>query len=199
MLNADQSWTGVKDDFDEKALVAIKDIDWKTIDCVAGFLPIPYVNKDIHVMWPGNVETYQMPWDFSPKSKQLLSAAKEGLLPNGTVYLAVHWRRGDQLVNNKRCAHKTTGGEDSSVNCKSAKEFLREVSRLQKKYNIPREYRIYVATNEEEDSVLSILEDHGMYTFRNIRGHDKFDKFDSYIIEVQIMCEAKYLFNFGKI
>jgi hypothetical protein len=196
LSNGDAPWTGVPLYNLTDILVHIDDRnwgdkEWKSVDCIAGYFPIPNG-------FGSNPKKYRMPWEFSKSSKSLLVKAKRSVLPEGKEYLVVHWRRGDQLRESHRCAGRATGGPDSSVNCKTSKEFIREVLRLNYQYKIPSGTKVYVATNENNETEIASLRNAGLITFRDVENYKWYSLFDIFMIELQLMCEAKYFFGFGK-
>jgi hypothetical protein len=128
-------WSGVWHMLGKSLLVKTKTVDWKTAACVAGYFPVKENEENV------------MPWTFSKLSRTYLAEAKMSVLPADENYVTIHWRRGDQLVHPKRCDNKESGGPDSSLNCKNKKLFVKEVFRLLKKYNIPSDVKVFVATN----------------------------------------------------
>ena len=106
--------------------------------------------------------------------------------------MAIHWRRGDQLTEKNRCG----GGYDSSVNCGSVKNFMYEVKNILRKHHIQKTTAIYVATNEADENILSMLEENKLFTSRNLK-ENNFDLFTKYVIDLTILCYSKYLLFFG--
>ena len=60
-------------------------------------------------------------------------------------YTAVHWRRGDQLT--ARCGDGGPKAQDHTINCGTAEDLIQHVKRITK------DSIVYVATNEERDSL----------------------------------------------
>ena len=75
--------------------------------------------------------------------------------------------------------------------------FLYEIRKILQKFKIPSDTAIFVATNEEDKEALSLLESNKFYTFRSLHGTKEYDAFERFLIELQTMCEAKYLIHFG--
>ena len=110
-------------------------------------------------------------------------------------YLAVHWRRGDQLKF--RC-----GKLDKSVNCGHVDEFLTSLKSTREKF-IPNDkmpITTYVATNEIQTENINKIEKENMLLFSHIRPElEKLQltTLDIFVVELMIMCYADYFMSWG--
>ena len=107
-------------------------------------------------------------------------------------YVAVHWRRGDQITDVHRCNGLENGGPDTSVNCKSVKQFMYEVKLIKRRLQLPKKILTYVATNEKQRSIINMLEESKYATYRAFGSKAaKLDLFERFVVELQVMCNAK--------
>jgi hypothetical protein len=127
--------------------------------CIGGFLGIYPVG--------GFGLEATMPWKFRKKYVLQIYRLKQKnrlLAKRNNDYAVVHWRRGDQLTSDVRCAKAKNGthSADSSVNCGSVEMFIEEVRRqVRTLIEIPYKYSspipIYIATNENNRTILDRL------------------------------------------
>ncbi|CAE7271344.1 unnamed protein product [Symbiodinium natans] len=97
-------------------------------------------------------------------------------------YLAVHWRRGDQLVT--KCRVKV----DTSANCGSAADLR---SFINKKLG-GRPWQVYVATNEQDNATLAQLREFG-YRLQSDSGCD-FNSLEAFFADVFLLgCASEVL------
>jgi hypothetical protein len=73
-------------------------------------------------------------------------------------YLVVHWRRGDQLTTRCKKNFKGKGLQDTSVNCQSVDEFLKELGRVRLHY---RQMKMLIVTNEKDENQLGKIRQSG--------------------------------------
>ena len=100
----------------------------------------------------------------------------------GEPYLAVHWRRGDQL------ATKCKAEWDTSVNCGSAQDLRRLVDKKLQ----GRAWHVYVATNERDSETLTQLTAFGYKLQSDIRV--KFDSLEAFFADIFLVgCASEAL------
>jgi hypothetical protein len=127
--------------------------------CIGGFL-------GIYPLGGFGLEA-TMPWKFRKKYVIHVNRLKQKnrlLAKRNNDYAVVHWRRGDQLTSDVRCAKVKNGTHsmDASVNCGSVDLFIAEVRRqvrtlIEIPYNYSSPIPIYIATNEDNRTVLDRL------------------------------------------
>merc|ERR1712176_788137 len=108
------------------------------------------------------------------KFVRFLQSVRSGLF-GSEPYLAVHWRRGDQLLTKCKVKH------DTSANCGSA-EGLRDL--IQAKLH-GRPWRVYVATNEKNMSILTQLRGFG-YNLQSDAGLH-FNSLESFFADLYLL------------
>jgi hypothetical protein len=184
--------------------------------CIGGFLGIYPLG--------GFGKEATMPWKFRSKYVHLVNHLKHksGVLSESSNdYVVVHWRRGDQLTSDVRCAKalQTQNGSnsvDTSVNCGSVDSFIDAVRQqvrtlIEVPYNYSSPIPVYIATNEDNRTVLDrlakesfILGEHLFGDNRDDRReghhnkHKMFNSVEKYILELILMCESRFLFIHGE-
>ena len=113
--------------------------------CIQG--PLPY----------GSNTWYS--WGFSHHSRNLLSVVKK-IMKVTSRHISFHWRRGDQLIDPERC-----GKADKSVNCADVHTYLKFIaSKIAKHVPAGEIYPVYIATNEVNTTILTLLNEAGYMT-----------------------------------
>lgn len=158
---------------------------------------------------------HYFPIRFTPKFEKLfrrcyayLLAKAIGVRGQGGNYseiIAVHWRRGDQILS--RCRSHV----DLSVNCGSPEVFINKVIN-HTKTRMTTNSLVYVSTNENQPEVLDKLATAGMLTWRdfgiidyddrsssnsstNKNNHIKLKSIDIFVVELMLMIHAtKFLY-----
>ena len=162
-----------------------KKVNISGMTCVEGVLP---TEEYIHFPW----NYHQRVWGLFKD----LSAA----MRLDTHVAAFHWRRGDQLTT--RC--KT--GVDTSVNCAPAEHFLRKVnvtlSILDSLGYAQDSIKVFIATNEGNETVLRTFEDLGYYHSGQLKGflqvsNRTADSLDLFLLDTMIMCWATWFNYYG--
>jgi hypothetical protein len=123
-------------------------------------------------------------------------------------FMAVHWRRGDQLAT--RCLPDWKGYKDQSVNCKSPEAFTKEVKQFVGGYgNVSLMYNvstILVGTNEQNETSLAHLRAEGLTLMSDIIARHfisagdhpaNLTSLEAFIVEAQFMLHAPLLLSFG--
>ena len=153
--------------------------------CVEGVLPID--------------NNFRFPWNYHQSIWQLfteLSAAMN--LDPHTV--AFHWRRGDQLSTRCRI------GVDTSVNCSPVELFLRKVNAtllmLEDLGFSLGSVKVFIATNEGDDTVLRNFEELGYYHSGQLKGflHTRnrtANSLELFLLDTMIMCYASWFNYYG--
>ena len=96
---------------------------------------------------------------FTDKSKRLLVKLKKEIGVEDSNIVVVQWRRGDQLVS--RCKFISEHLKDDSFNCKSPEVFFMVLQIIR---NNNKKRPIYIATNEQNKTILSKLSELGYLT-----------------------------------
>jgi hypothetical protein len=179
-----------------------KDFSWQTTTCavLVGYempsnsspkrkLPIPVEFQSKHVQIRDRALSYLLNVSLST------AAAWGGEIPANLTFVAVHWRRGDQLTS--RCH-----GADHSFNCGTVDQLTDFVQ--QSGFSLPAhgtnignksasslletEVVVFVATNEEDPDIYQKLHSRGMHTYRSIPMH--LNSVETFAMEVQLMAAA---------
>lgn len=136
---------------------------------------------------------------FNKRYLQLYDEHVQPRLPTKHTYTVAHWRRGDQLTT--RCKRSWVGLKDTSVNCRSAGEFIADVRGSLGGNN--RE-TILVATNEHNESSLSVLRRaEGFYILSELlratseTKSKKLTEIDEFVLETLVMLRAPSLLTSG--
>ena len=124
------------------------DFNVSKVDCIAGFF---HGNE-------GKISAEVIPkfdnLSISNYYYTMFLGIRKVLNVSSKEFVAMHWRRGDQLKS--RCSeqreHKRFPDKDLSINCQSVENFINETKLLLKNNNIT-DLSIIVATNEESDKV----------------------------------------------
>jgi hypothetical protein len=185
------------DDGEGKVVVQrSQDINFSKISCLyAGFhLPGSEISKR-QALVKRNFMSYPY---FTKKYLDMLRIVKDALdLTDTQGYWAVHWRRGDQVPT--RCKD----GKDKSVNCGDEMTFLAHMNRNIEKYRT-KGSKIYLATNEQDPDLLNYFEENGILTskdiidvFNGIEEPIELSSLDLFVIELTLMCDAKYFMAWG--
>jgi hypothetical protein len=182
---------------DVKLVSFTSDINFKEVECFAG---------NAHIFNEGTLAKYEAkvkdrflntPF-FSKKYQAMFQQIRDFFKLSDDNYMTVHWRRGSDHLR-YRCGH-----DDFSANCANVTDFVdivqSEVSHHTKDTN--QQMFVYIATNEEDPKILSYLDEHGFRVMHNIVQHFtkqnlKFTPVDSFMIELMLMCDAKYFMYWG--
>jgi hypothetical protein len=181
------------------------DVDLRKVTCVAGMVAhlrfghSHYIKAIVENRSHRHlaVEFTQQYIDLADRATQLLGIhGKHG-------YLALHWRRGDQLT--LRCDTKSSipGQYDDSINCRSADEFVQTALRTQADHFNQTQalLPVYVATNEVNATTLSMLHRAGLLTSTNVtdalRGYVKLHEDDIFVLDMIMMCNAETFLHWG--
>lgn len=137
-----------------------------------------------------SVEADAFPLKLKPFYLQHVPAVKSSVAGASTGYVAVHWRRGDQI--NTRCKRR----EDQSVNCQTAQQLVQKVKNIVSNSSV-----VYVATNEPADSAeYSVLHDAGFLTWQSINNKGKYNHIQGVevlVVETQLMLDATTFLGWG--
>ena len=128
--------------------------------------------------------------EFQSQYRNKFQDYKRHLLKfNGALnqYTVVHWRRGDQLLS--RCAQ----GKDTSVNCLSVRDLVREVTRYTS------DKIIYLATNEVHFShvELDYLQQARIQIFDPRVADYRAGSIAAAVVDVQLMLDATTFLGWG--
>lgn len=162
----------------ESSIIIVSNVELPSISCLVGSL----FKRGAPFIYPR----------FHQRYRQSFLVLKDSLgFADQSSYVVVHWRREDQLWT--RC--KGFGVLDTSWNCKSVDEFSVRLRKLADEYNL-RPPQIYIATNENNSSIISILRDQGFKTNQNL--DRKLSSLESIIFESQLMIASELFFVSGK-
>lgn len=200
--------------------LSFSDVPWYLLDCIVGYIPHSFPG---HQRWDVKYHGF----DFQKPYKHTLFPLARSILTanNTTKYAVLHWRRGDLL--DTRCKPHHAAGHDHSINCAhSATDFVVFAKSVCRKH-IPKEehdhLRIYVATNEVNQTELLTLHNAGLMLYSDIRSrlsqhlaaimkqnvsylnisHSNSSNLvnltsvDAFAIELMLMCDADYFFAWG--
>lgn len=124
------------------------------VDCIAGFIHesegvIPLGTPNFRKFDNLSISAYY--YKMLPDVRKVLNISTQD-------FVAMHWRRGDQLES--RCREdrnkKRFGTRDMSINCHSVKDFINVTKSLLIKENI-KNSSVVVATNEQSKEVISLF------------------------------------------
>ena len=124
------------------------------VDCIAGY----YLDQGI---LPNSINAIHLIPKFNtltiPKHyHMMLPSLLEDLQFYNHSFVALHWRRGDQLI--QRCPKSLKlFFNDTSVNCRSVEEFINITLNLIKRENISSNVPVLVATNENSNEVIQLV------------------------------------------
>ena len=136
-------------------------------------------------------------WNFSDRMWELFQYTMYNVF-HGNRIIAFHWRRGDQLYT--RCR----SGLDKSINCLSAQDLIKTVhsklSSMKDKRNI---YKIYIATNEANQTTLDELQRSGLvHTTMVVKEIQRLylglNSLEKFLIDVMLMCCSHKFFHYGE-
>lgn len=173
---------------------AVSNFDFATGGCVIGsawkwngFRPAPHAEEAAH------------PIVFQPRYLELLCAALDLLRVPADRLVAVHWRRGDQLYT--RC--RWTSFADKTVNCRGPEDLVAEVRRRAKRAGAPERSVVFVATNEADAGVLSVLTGAGLTHVHALRAAlvarlGPLSNVDAYATDLLLMGAAKVFLPVGR-
>jgi hypothetical protein len=185
---------------------------WKEVETLAGEVDVCFggfvfgTNGVVPLKYKIEVLDYPPQLKFKEKYVNYFTQVKANIFGvHGAMpfYITVHWRRGDQL--DTRCKSTWFGLLDSSLNCKSVKQFIDDitgvVSQISMLYNIPhRDIHVLVATNEYDDQVLKLLKVHNFLlvseSTRNMF-NISLDSMEQFAVEALFMLDADVLLTFG--
>ena len=141
-----------------------------------------------------------LPWNYTQRVWDLFAWLPK-VIPLDDHLAAFHWRRGDQLRT--RCV----SGEDTSVNCSPVDDFIDKVNAttvmIRTDLHIEKPLHVYIATNEEDPSVLQQLTESGFYHSGQIVGlfqliNKTVDPLELYLLDTMVLCFSNYLYMQGR-
>lgn len=179
-----------------------KELDLKSTTCIAGFLHNFKFMPGYDSVLQKNPKNLHFSGRFNQKYVRLAGLVKKLFgWSEQTVYMAVHWRRGDQLTS--RCTGSIQGQHDQSVNCGSGEDFIKAVEseRSSHNYTHASSVPVLVASNEAQEATLLSLHSAGYLTSANITTalapYVQLSLVDMFVLEVVLMCQATHFHYWG--
>jgi hypothetical protein len=178
------------------------DVDLRNVSCVAGMLiGLKYTSLYSKAINENSLRK-SLTVKFAQQYVDLATTVSHLLgFHNTSAFLALHWRRGDQLRS--RCKSTVSTYKDTSLNCHSVEEFIRSALWAQSQHfqKTKSLLPVYVATNEANSSTIQQLHHAGFLTQRNIT--DALQSFlqlhddDIFVVELLLMCNAVSFLHWG--
>jgi hypothetical protein len=164
------------------------------VSCIGGYITPSY--QSMQMMLGGKSEyNHTGLLSFTGKALGLHDLFLDSMKSPMRNYSVIHWRRGDQVTSRWRCEGRLNK-RDISVNCDSIQVFLDTIQVTLSGYPSTSGHAIYIATNEENATSLSLLRAHGYLTIQDFK-HSFQHAVEYAIVDYLMLTRAMYIFGAG--
>ena len=206
MLGFRSSWSTHERDYglNDSTTEITAEADLGNVTCVAGMVNALQYSSRYKQIILDNRDKNNFEVRFNHKFMKLAEIVRTMIAPLTGNFVAVHWRRGDQITT--RCKDKFGMVADHSVNCDSVSDFVDAVE-AQKGLLLAQTpsgaaVQVYVATNENNATILQELHSAGYVTSVNItnvlKPYTTLHTDDIFALELVFMCIAENFVHFGE-